>query len=134
MFTFKSSIYDKIACFLVLDHVQQFPSLNHVLVYDLRKCQNFQKAIIKKAFQLLIFSIKATFRNLVLIVIYLFLIQLIQAHKQCQRFHKLSVFDLYMWMNFGMQGQIFLDSLGDNHGAAFLDPSFRGQTPSPKQS
>ena len=93
MFTFKSSIYDKTACFLVLDHIQQFPSLNHVLVYDLRKCQNFQKVIIKKAFLLLIFSIKATFRNLVLILIYLFLIQLLQMsagsytmsefHKQC---------------------------------------------------
>ena len=50
---------------------------NYTFIF-LRKCQNFQKVIIKKAFQLLIFSIKATFRNLVLIVIYLFLIQLLQ--------------------------------------------------------
>ena len=47
--------------FLVLDHTQQFPSLNHVLVYDLRKCHNFQKVIVKKPFQFLIFSIKITF-------------------------------------------------------------------------
>ena len=50
---------------LVLDHTQQFPSLNHVLVYDLRKCHNFQKVIVKKPFQFLIFSIKITFRNFI---------------------------------------------------------------------
>ena len=65
MFTFKSSIYDKITYFLFLDHIQQFPSLNHVLVYDLRKCQNFQKVIIIKPFQLLTFSIQVTFRNFI---------------------------------------------------------------------